>query len=103
MGIPGRHWYHPKSARQGSALFILSVAALLTWFDRPAIAFSLKNEITAGSCTADGRACDVWCNDGAIAGKMYWDGSEWTDGTRFNADQNAEAKAICAAAGDDCK
>ena len=72
----------------------LSALAVMILFSSPAVAFSLKNEVTGGACTADRQPCDVWCDNGAIAGEMYWDGSERTGGTRFNADQNVEAKAI---------
>jgi hypothetical protein len=74
----------------------ISIAFTLL-FVSPVSAFSLKNEVNDGPCTADGRACDVYCDHGSIVGVMYWNGSVWTDGVRFNQDENTEAKAICAA------
>jgi hypothetical protein len=79
--------------------FVLASAlsvALLT-IASPAAACQLRSEASGGPCAADGSGCKVFCDDGQLAGVMYWNGSVWTDGVKSDADMNAEARKICAA------
>jgi hypothetical protein len=79
----------------------ITVATVILAFASPASAYSLKNE-TANGCGGDGSICAVYCENGSRAGEMNWNGSVWTDGTKWDKDKDAEAKKICAANGDDC-
>jgi hypothetical protein len=56
-----------------------------------------------GFCTSDGNPCNVYCDNGQLAGVMYWNGSVWTDGVKSDANMDAEAQKICAANGVACK
>jgi hypothetical protein len=79
----------------------IAVAAITLAFASPASAYSLENE-TADGCGGDGSACIVYCDDGSRAGSMYWNGSVWTDGVKWDADRDTEAGMICAANGTAC-
>ena len=68
----------------------------------PALAYTTQNESDGGACSTDGSACDVFCDNGQRAGTMYWNGSVWTDGVKWDEDFDTEASAICAANGSDC-
>jgi hypothetical protein len=78
---------------------VFAVSALLA---SPATAYSLRNETDQGECVADGSTCDVFCDSGSLAGSMNWNGSVWTDGVKWDEDQDTEAQNICAANGSDC-
>jgi hypothetical protein len=68
-----------------------------------ASAYQLRNPNNPGySCTQDGHPCNVFCDSGAPAGVMYWNGTVWTDGTKWDVNQDAEARKICAAQGTSC-
>lgn len=82
------------------ALSIVIVAITLA-FASPTSAYSLKNE-TANGCGGDGTQCVVYCKNGSRAGEMNWNGTVWTDGTKWDKDKDAEAKKICAANGAGC-
>lgn len=62
-------------------------------------AYTLKGS----GCEGNGKACEVYCDNGTLAGTMYWNGSKWTDGVKSDADKDAEAKKICEANGAACK
>jgi len=55
------------------------------------------------SCNSAGDTCVVTCNNGQRAGVMYWNGSQWSDGVRFNKDRDVLAKQIVAAQGTACQ
>ncbi len=75
----------------GVALLLVSV---------PASAYHLQTK-DGKDCSKDGTECQVYCTDddhkGALAGSMYWNGSVWTDGVKWDKDQDVEAKKITAA------
>ena len=79
----------------------IAAAAVILAFSSPASAYSLKND-TANGCGGDGSLCIVYCDNGSRAGAMNWNGSVWTDGSKWNANKDAEAKMICAANGSAC-
>ena len=67
-----------------------------------ASAYQLKKQSGGGPCGKDGSACDVYCNNGQLAGSMFWNGSVWTDGGKWDSDMDAEAKKIVSANGSAC-
>ena len=79
-------------------LLMIAVLGTLASWASPAWAYTLQGS----GCGKDGSECRVYCNNGALAGVMYWNGSVWTDGTKWDPDRDTEAKAICAANGADC-
>ena len=69
----------------------------------PASAFQLrKPPPNNGGCAKDGSPCNVYCDNGQLAGVMFWNGGVWTDGVKSDPDMNAEARKICAANGTAC-
>lgn len=87
-------------AVSGSVKCFLGIAILLIPV-APASAYSLRSAAN-GSCAADGSACNVFCNNGDLAGTMFWNGSIWTDGVKSDPDKDAEARKICDANGASC-
>jgi hypothetical protein len=83
------------------AIFVMVVTALAFVMPAPASAYTLKSA-TAKGCDGDGSECVVYCKNGARAGSMYWNGSVWTDGIKWDADRDVEARKIVAANGTDC-
>jgi len=81
-------------------LNVIAVALLVVAL--PAAAYQLQSAPNGGSCNRDGSGCKVICDNGQIAGVMYWNGSVWTDGVKSDPDMNAEARKICAANGSAC-
>lgn len=79
---------------RGSILTIGLVIAI--GFSDIAFAYSV-------SCNSAGDTCVVTCANGQRAGVMYWNGSQWSDGVRFNKDKNVLAKQIVAAQGTACQ
>jgi len=65
-------------------------------------AYRLQRESGNGPCSKDGNGCNVYCNEGPLAGTMYWNGSVWTDGVKWDADMDGEARKIVAANGAAC-
>jgi len=47
--------------------------------------------------------CTVTCDNGQLAGTMYWNGSQWSDGIRSSTDKNKLAEQIVAAQGSACR
>lgn len=66
-----------------------------------ASAYQLRSA-SNGPCTKDGSTCKVYCSNGQLAGTMNWNGTVWTDGVKWDADMDAEARKICAANGSAC-
>jgi hypothetical protein len=83
------------------AIFLGTFAAA-TLFASPAYAYKLKSPSNPNDCAPDGSPCTVMCDNGSVAGVMYWNGSVWTDGVKSDANREAEARKICAANGTDC-
>ena len=81
---------------------LLAAIAVALLVASPASAYTLRNETNGGPCAADGKACDVICDNGNLAGTMYWNGNVWTDGVKSDPDKDEEAKKICAANGTAC-
>lgn len=52
-------------------------------------------------CKSD--KCTVTCANGQLAGTMYWNGSQWSDGIRSSTDKNKLADQIVAAQGSACR
>jgi hypothetical protein len=59
-------------------------------------------QLQGSGCNADGSACNVYCDNGQLAGAMNWNGSVWTDGVKWDADKDGEARKIVAANGTAC-
>jgi hypothetical protein len=77
------------------------IALALLVATSPALAYQLRTS-NGGSCSKDGGTCNVYCENGQLAGSMNWNGSVWTDGVKSDPDMNAEARKICAANGSAC-
>jgi hypothetical protein len=73
-------------------------ALVLFMLSTPVSAYTLSGD----GCNGNGNECKVWCNNGSLAGSMYWNGTVWTDGDKWDADKDTEAKKICAANGTAC-
>ena len=84
------------------ALLSVTSAALLV-VTSPAFACQVRSASGGGSCSKDGSTCNVYCDNGQLAGSMNWNGTVWTDGVKSDPDMNAEAKKICDANGSACK
>jgi hypothetical protein len=64
---------------------------------------SLAYSLQGKGCDRDGTECRVDCNKtGDLAGSMYWNGTVWTDGVKWDKDRDAMAKKVCAAYGTAC-
>lgn len=88
-----------------NALLRLGVAAAVAAasFAMPATAFAyIVRNASGGACAYDGSACSVICDNGQLAGTMYWNGSVWSDGVRSDPDAYVVASAIVAAQGTAC-
>jgi hypothetical protein len=83
---------------------ILSIVALaFIPAASPAFAYQLKlASDNSKDCQADGSTCQVYCNNGHLAGSMNWNGSVWTDGVKWDKDKDVEARMICNADGTAC-
>ncbi len=55
------------------------------------------------SCNSAADTCVVTCDNDQRAGVMYWNGSQWSDGVRFNKDRDVLAKQIVVAQGTACQ
>jgi hypothetical protein len=85
---------------------MLSSAAIVTGVilgisATPASAYSLQKP-NGQACTKDGSECQVYCDNKQLAGSMYWNGTVWTDGVKWDPDQDTEARKITAANGSAC-
>ena len=65
--------------------------------------FSVTADAYRIACNPGGTACNVYCNNGQLAGVMYWNGSQWSDGIRSSPDRNVVARQIVAAQGTACQ
>ena len=79
-----------------------AIAAVLVVAAGSAFAYSLKKP-TGGACSKDGSTCNVYCNNGYLAGSMNWNGTLWTTGVDWDANQDALARRLVAASGTACK
>ncbi len=68
-----------------------------------AASYQLIQSPGGGGCTKDGTTCNVYCDNGKLAGSMNWNGSVWTDGAKWDPDKDTEALKIVAANGTSCK
>jgi len=80
---------------------VLALGAIA--FTTPAFAYSLVSEPNTKGCDGDGSGCIVYCKNGDRAGEMYWNGSVWSDGVRWNSSKDVEAASIVAANGQSCE
>ena len=55
------------------------------------------------SCNSSKDACTVRCDNGQVAGTMYWNGSRWSDGIRSSTDRDELARQIVRAQGTACR
>lgn len=86
-------------------LFWNAVALALLVAVSPAQAFTLKSaNDPKAPCAKDGSGCNVFCDNGDLAGVMYWNETNgvWTDGIKSDPDRDVEARKICAANGSAC-
>lgn len=72
-----------------AAIFVIPLAGL-------AYAYSI-------TCNSSGDSCVVTCDNGQLAGVIYWNGSRWSDGIRSSTDEDHLAKQIVAAQGTACR
>lgn len=72
----------------------LAVLAALLAVASTAYAYSLKCE---------GEKCKVYCDNGTYIGEMFWNGSNWSDGLRWDPDKDVVAKAMVKAWGTSCQ
>lgn len=79
------------------AFVVTSMATAL--IPEAAFAYTLKG----AGCDGNGQECQVFCDNGTLAGSMYWNGSYWTDGVKWDKSKDTQARKICAANGTDCK
>lgn len=90
---------------RSTVLAALAVGMSLALASSPASAYRLQTT-NGRTCTKDGAECQVYCTDdankGQLAGSMFWNGSVWTDGVKWDEDQDAEARKITAAFGNSC-
>jgi hypothetical protein len=83
--------------------YLASIALVLALTAAPAPAFAYTTKKGDGSaCTTD-SACHVYCDNGTLAGTMYWNGTRWSDGLRSDPDKDVVARQIVAAQGSSCK
>ena len=83
------------------AILIAAASLLALGVPSASVAYTLKSA-TANGCGGDGSECIVYCDKGGVAGSMYWNRSVWTDGVKWDANREAEARKIVAANGSDC-
>jgi len=76
----------------------LLIAGAVSLAPAAAFAYSLGGD----GCNGNGKECVVYCDTGARAGSMYYNGSVWTDGSKWASSRDAEARKICAANGSGC-
>jgi hypothetical protein len=72
------------------------VGLALCVFASPALAYTTKKD-DGSACTKDGTSCNVYCDNGDLAGWIFWSGEVWTDGVRSSADFDIAAQQVCAA------
>ena len=85
-----------------TALLTAAVTLLLA---SPASAYVLMSGNPPSPGCSEDQACYVYCEgdaDGQLAGTMYYNGSEWSDGVRSDVDRDVVAEAIVAAFGTAC-
>lgn len=92
-----------SAIRKMNLLGLVATAVWLAMLPSPAFAYTTKSAKDGAACQKDGSTCNVYCNNGQLAGSMNWNRSVWTDGVKWDADFNAEARKICAANGTDCQ
>ena len=61
-----------------------------------ASAWSLK-------CNDADDKCAVYCKNGNFVGDMFWNGSNWSDGLRWDKDRNKVAQQMVDAQGSACE
>ena len=81
-------------------LGIAATGLVIGCFATPQVAFAYS--LQGDGCSGNGNECKVFCSNGSLAGSMYWNGTVWTDGVKWDADKDKEAKKICAANGTSC-
>src|SRR5579872_4403707 len=64
---------------------LVAVGLALCLFLSPALAYTTKRDDGA-ACTKDGTTCEVYCDNGDLAGWIFWSGDAWTDGVRSSVD-----------------
>lgn len=84
-------------------VFLSAFALSLVIAASSASAYQLLKSSGGGACTQDGSTCNVYCDNGYLAGSMNWNGSVWTDGVKWDPDKDGEARKIVATAGTACK
>lgn len=81
---------------------ITAFAFALAMAFAPTSASAYTTRTTSGATCSTSSACHVYCNNGTLAGTMYWNGSRWSDGLRSDADKDVVARQIVAAQGSSC-
>ena len=86
-----------------TALLTAVVVALL--LASPASAYELRGGDPPTPGCSDDEVCYVYCEgdaDGQLAGTMTYNGTNWSDGVRWDPDKDVVAAAIVAAYGTAC-
>lgn len=83
-------------------LFLTLTALCLVAAATTANAYELRKP-DGSPCEENGDPCNVYCRTlGTLAGTMYWNGDEWSDGQRWDKNRDVVARAIVAANGTSC-
>lgn len=57
----------------------------------------------AYSLQCEGDACKVYCDNKEYIGTMYWNGSNWSDGVRWDPKKEVVAELMVKAFGASCR
>jgi len=89
------------SIRKPVTLAAIAAGVVLSLTATSASAYT-THKPDGSACAADGSECQVYCGNQQLAGSMYWNGSVWTDGVKWDPDMDVEARKIVAANGTAC-
>jgi hypothetical protein len=78
----------------------LAAVVMAASFTPAAPAFAYR--LSGNGCGGNGSECKVYCDNGQLAGIMYFNGSVWSDGVRWDKSADVVARAICVAQGTAC-
>jgi hypothetical protein len=83
---------------------VLTASAVVSslMFPSAASAYVLRSDPGRRGCEGDGSACHVFCDNGQLAGDMYFNGTVWSDGVRRDENREVVAMAIRDASGTAC-
>ena len=82
--------------RRSFAFLVLASAIIVAG---PASAYSLECKDGSNPC----QAYNLKCKDGTFVGTIFWNGTQWSDGLRWDKDIDVVAKKMVAAWGAACE